>query len=71
MADAYRRFSNSGGIGVAVTVDLIGHPGRVGHRESKQQAPLLTLALTIAAAALAWMAVSAPDFIEQGLFEGS
>lgn len=70
VADAYRRFSNWGGIDVAVTVDLIAALAVSAIASRNNKRPLLTLALTIAAAALAWVAVSAPDFIEQGLIEG-
>ncbi|WP_311344341.1 hypothetical protein [Blastococcus goldschmidtiae] len=67
MADACRRFSNGGRDRRGVTVDLIGTLAVSAIASRNNKRPLLTLALTIAAAALAWMAVSAPDFIEQGL----
>ncbi len=40
----------------------------IGSRYNKR--PLLTLGLTMATVALGLLAVSAPDFIQQGLIEG-
>ncbi|MCZ2815327.1 DUF6518 family protein [Modestobacter sp. VKM Ac-2984] len=70
MADAYRRYSTWGGIDVAVAVDVLAALAVfvIATRDNKR--PLLTLGLTFATAALGLVAVSAPDFIEQGLIEG-
>jgi len=69
-ADAYRRFHNWGEIDVAVIVDVIAALAvfAIGSRANKR--PLLTLGFTVAVGALGLVAVSAPDFIEQGLIEG-
>jgi len=69
-ADAYRRFSNWGGIDVAVTVDVIAALAVLVIASRYNKRPLLTVGFTIAVGALGLVAVSAPDFIEQGLIEG-
>jgi len=70
LADAYRRFTNWGGIDAAVAVNLIAALAVFVVASRANWRPVLTLGLTIPASALALVAVSAPDFIEQGLIEG-
>ncbi|NIH66711.1 hypothetical protein FB380_001157 [Modestobacter marinus] len=70
VADAYRQFSRNRDIDVSVIVDVLAALAVfvIATRDNKR--PLSTLGLTIAASALGLVAVSAPDFIEQGLIEG-
>ena len=70
LADAHRRFSNWGEVDVAVTVDVIAALAVLVIASRHNKRPLLTLGLTMAAVSVGLLAVSAPDFLEQGLIEG-
>jgi hypothetical protein len=69
LGDAYRRLSDWG-MDVAVGADIVLAIALFAAATRVNRRPLLTLLLTVVAAVAGFLAVSAPDFLEQLLVEG-